>query len=108
MVPPDGRGSLPLVDHWTLPLPLSKCWSPAPRPSRHHLPLTLIHAPPSTAAATTTVATTATATATVAGLRRLREMWPEEEVDAQALADSDPVQLALAVRALSDRLPEVY
>jgi hypothetical protein len=43
-----------------------------------------------------------------AGLARLRELWPPELVDAQALADSDAVELALAVRSLSDRPPEAY
>jgi len=36
------------------------------------------------------------------GLRRLHELW---DVDEQALRNSDPVEVALAVRALSDSGP---
>lgn len=42
------------------------------------------------------------------GLTRLRELWPAEMVDAEALAASDPVELSLAVRALCDKVPEAY
>ncbi|MEW5314446.1 MAG: hypothetical protein WDW38_005946 [Sanguina aurantia] len=44
------------------------------------------------------------------GLLRLRELWPEEDVDAAALAASDPVELVLAIRALCNKvsLPVTY
>ncbi|KXZ43717.1 hypothetical protein GPECTOR_82g251 [Gonium pectorale] len=35
------------------------------------------------------------------GLQELRQLWPSDLVDAQALQDSDPRELALAVRFLS-------
>ncbi|GLC44829.1 hypothetical protein PLESTB_001209500 [Pleodorina starrii] len=38
------------------------------------------------------------------GLAELRQLWPPDLVDTQALRDSDPRELALAVRALSTRL----
>lgn len=38
----------------------------------------------------------------LAGLRRLHELW---DVDEQALRQSDPVEIALAVRALSESGP---
>lgn len=38
------------------------------------------------------------------GVLELRQLWPESLVDEQALMDSDPRELALAVRALSTRL----
>ena len=37
-----------------------------------------------------------------AGLRRLHELW---DVDAHALEQSDPIEIALAVRALSKSGP---
>jgi hypothetical protein len=38
-----------------------------------------------------------------AGISRLHELWPD--LDEQALRDSDPYELALAVRALSTAGP---
>ena len=39
-----------------------------------------------------------------AGLSELRALWPEHLVDQAALQQSDPRELALAVRALSTKL----
>lgn len=39
-----------------------------------------------------------------AGMCELRALWPEDLVDANAWEQSDPRELALAVRALSTRL----
>ncbi|GIL88178.1 hypothetical protein Vretimale_14095 [Volvox reticuliferus] len=38
------------------------------------------------------------------GLVELRKLWPPDLVDTQALLDSDPCELALALRAMSTRL----
>jgi len=35
------------------------------------------------------------------GLKRFRELWPEDIVDGRALADSEHQELVLAIRALS-------
>lgn len=65
--------------------------------SRHHVPRAVINAmvmhDPGLPFCTTE-----------AGVLELRQLWPESLVDEQALMDSDPRELALAVRALSTRL----
>jgi hypothetical protein len=40
-----------------------------------------------------------------AGLPRLNELWPPTCLDASAFAASEPAELALALRALSDQGP---
>jgi hypothetical protein len=41
----------------------------------------------------------------LAGLPRLNELWPSTCLDASAFAASEPAELALALRALSDQGP---
>lgn len=55
--------------------------------------------PPLTAAAAFAAA------GVVAGLPRLNELWPSSCLDVHAFAASDPAELALALRALSDKGP---